>query len=139
MTQPGKPSIIGHEGVVERSDNNSVTVKIISTSACSSCHAEGVCSVSGKEEKIIEVTGHYDVSAGDRVTVLMKQSDGFMAVFLGYILPLFVVIATLIILSSSLPELEAGIGSVFALIPYYLLIWIFRKRIGKKFTFTIKA
>jgi sigma-E factor negative regulatory protein RseC len=139
MTIPEKSKIIGHDGVVQKSDSNSVTVKIISESACSACHAEGICSLSGREEKIVEVSGYYNVAPGDNVTVLMKQSNGFRAVLLGYVLPLILLISVMIILASfSDSELITGTGAIASLIPYYLIIWLFRKRISKKFSFTIK-
>jgi sigma-E factor negative regulatory protein RseC len=140
MSGQGNLECIEHEGVVKESGDNFVTVMISSASACSGCHAEGSCTLSGKEEKIIDVTGSYNVSPGDRVTVLMKQSSGYAALFLGYILPLIVVLTVLIILiSASVPELISGLIAVAALVPYYGALWIFRNRIGKKFTFTIKA
>jgi len=131
---------IEHEGIVKSSDNKSVTVSIISSSACSGCHAEGICSLSGMEEKIVEIQGIYSVAPGENVRVLMKQSSGFTAVLFGYVMPLVLVLAVLIILvSASVPELTAGIGSVAVLFPYYLIIYLFRNRINKKFTFTLKA
>jgi sigma-E factor negative regulatory protein RseC len=140
MTRSTKSDTIGHDGIVQKHDSNSVTVKILSESACSDCHAEGACSLSGKKEKIIEVHGSYNVVPGDNVTVLMKQSTGYTAVFLGYVIPLILLITMLVILASlSDSELIAGIGSIAILIPYYFLVWLFRNRINKKFTFTIKA
>lgn len=131
---------INHEGIVIKGDDKSLTVSISSVSACSGCHAEGVCSMSGKEEKIINVTGHYSVKPGDKVTVLMKQSMGYTALLLGYILPLFTVVLFLIILSSfKMPELIAGIISIALLIPYYTVLYFFRRKINQKFTFTLKA
>ncbi|MCX6334488.1 MAG: SoxR reducing system RseC family protein [Bacteroidia bacterium] len=140
MSSQGKTESIEHDGIVQESGNNHLTVRISSASACAGCHAEGSCTMSGKEEKIIDVTGSYNVSPGDKVTILMKQSAGYTALFLGYILPLIVVMAVLILLISiSVPELTAGLGAVGVLIPYYSALWLFRKHIGKKFTFTIKA
>src|SRR4030065_513073 len=128
---------IEHEGIVKSSDKKSVTVSIISSSACTGCHAEGICSLSGREEKTVEIPGIYKVVPGESVTVLMKQSSGFAAVFLGYVLPLILVVAMLIILASiSAPELTAGLGAIAILIPYYLALYFFRKRINRKFTFS---
>jgi sigma-E factor negative regulatory protein RseC len=136
----GKTECIEHDGIVQESGNGSVTVRISSASACSGCHAEGSCTMSGQEEKIINVTGSYNVSPGDKVTVLLQQSAGFTALFLGYIIPLLLVVTLLIILISvSINELIAGLCSIGILIPYYFILWLFRNRIGKKFTFTIKA
>jgi positive regulator of sigma E activity len=131
---------INHEGVVQSISNNSVIVSISSTSACSGCHAEGGCTLSGKEEKIIEVTGSYNVTKGDRVIVLMTQSMGYAALVLGYLLPLFSVVIILIVLTSlGASELISGISSLAVLIPYYTVLFLFRKRINKKFSFTLKV
>jgi sigma-E factor negative regulatory protein RseC len=130
---------IEHAGIVQKSDNISVTVIISSESACSGCHAEGFCSLSGKEDKIIDIPGRYNVEPGQTVTVLMKKSMGYSAVMLGYVVPLILVIALVIILGSmSLPELITGLGSIAVLVPYYLILWLFRKRINNNFRFTIK-
>lgn len=131
---------IEHEGVVKSADNKSVTVSIIAESACSGCHAEGLCSLSGKEEKIVEIQGTFNVSPGETVRVLMKQSSGYAAVLFGYVLPLILVVTVLIILASSgVPELAAGLGSVAVLAPYYMVLYFFRKRIDRKFAFSLKA
>jgi len=130
---------IEHEGIVQKSDNNSVTVSIISSAACAGCHAEGICSLSGREEKTIEIPGIYRVHPGDNVTVRMKQSQGHTAVFLGYVIPLILLVAILIILISlSVPELTAGLAALAILIPYYLMLYLFRNRISRKFIFTLK-
>jgi positive regulator of sigma E activity len=131
---------IEHDGIVKSSDKKSVIVTISAPSACSGCHAEGMCSLSGRKEKTVEIPGVHNVLPGDSVTILMKQSTGYSAVFLGYVLPLILVVASLIILVSlSVTELAAGIGSLALLIPYYLTLYFFRNRIDKKFTFTLKV
>jgi sigma-E factor negative regulatory protein RseC len=140
MKNSGSFGTIDHEGIVQKADEKSVIVSISAASACSGCHAEGSCTLSGKEEKIIEVSGRYNVKPGDTVTILMKQSMGYAALFLGYLLPLTSVIAILIILISlKVQELVAGLTSLAILIPYYLILYFFRKRINEKFTFTLKA
>ncbi len=140
MSIQGISECIEHDGIVQESGINHVTVMISSASACAGCHAEGSCTLSGAREKIIDVTGNYNVSPGDKVTVIMKQSAGFTALFLGYIFPLILVMTILIILVSlSIPELTAGLGAIAVLVPYYSVLWLLRKHIGKKFTFSIKV
>jgi sigma-E factor negative regulatory protein RseC len=132
--------VVHHEGIVQKNSGDFVTVNISSVSACSSCHAKGSCNVSESEAKIIEVNGNYDVRPGDPVTILMKQSMGYSALFLGYILPFFLIIASLIILSSiEFAELTAGLFSLAMLVPYYTILFLFRKQINKKFDFTLKV
>lgn len=131
---------IQHEGVVQKADEKSVIVKIISYAACSGCHAEGFCTMSNKEDKLIEVTGNYNVNPGDNVIIMMNQSMGYTAILLSYILPLVAVLVLLIILISfSVSELAAGLFSLVILVLYYIILYLFRNKIDKKFTFTLKA
>jgi sigma-E factor negative regulatory protein RseC len=140
MNNTKNSGIINHEGIVQKIEDTSVIVSISSSTACSGCHAEGSCNIAGKEEKIIKVTGKYNVNPGDRVTILMKQSMGYAALFLGYLLPLVSVVTVLIILVAlEVPELPAGLLSLGILIPYYTILFFFRRRVNEKFTFTLKA
>lgn len=139
MNSAKESGIINHEGIVQKIDDTSVIVSISSSTACSGCHAEGSCNLSGKEEKIIEVTGKYNVQPGDKVTILMKQSMGFAALFFGYLLPLISVVTVLIIfVAMKMPELIVGLLSLAILIPYYIILFLFRKRVNEKFIFTLK-
>lgn len=140
MDENKNKGIISHEGIVDKKDNNSVVVRITSSSACSGCHAEGFCNITGEKERLISVTGSYNVSPGDHVILLMKQSMGFMALFLGYLLPFVILLAGLVVfLAMSVPELTAGLLSISVLFPYYLILYLLRDRISKKFYFTIKS
>lgn len=131
---------IQHDGIVQEIGNNSVLVTISSSTACSGCHAEGLCNISGKEEKTINITGNYNVSPGDPVIVQMKQSMGYKAIILSYLIPLVILIISLAVLDSlEVKELISGLVSIGILIPYFLLLLLFRKRINRIFTFTLKT
>ena len=78
--------------------------------------------------------------AGDKVEVIMKQSDGFTAVFISYLIPLIIVVTSLIVLLYlRFPEPVAGLLSIFFLLPYYLGIYFFRKKINDRFVFSLKV
>jgi sigma-E factor negative regulatory protein RseC len=140
MKDPKGKNTISHKGIVQKSCNESVTVLITAESACSGCHAEGSCSISGKEEKYIVVKGSYEVNEGDTVTVAMEQSTGFTALFFGYVFPVLPVIISLIVfMSLGFPELVSGLLSIATLIPYYLILYLFRNKINDKFNFSIKV
>jgi len=131
---------VSHEGIVCKKDNNSVIVRIKSSSACSGCHAEGYCNITDNKEKLINVTGSYNVNPGDPVIILMKQSMGFRALILGYLLPLVILVASLVVfLGMQLSELTAGLLSIAILLPYFLILYLLRNRISNKFNFTIKT
>jgi positive regulator of sigma E activity len=140
MKKSGSHETIQHDGTVKKVDGNSVIVSIKSGSACSGCHAEGICGISGKEEKIVDIKGKYNVSPGDPVTILMEQSTGYKAVVLSYLIPLLIVISSLIILNSfSVSELISGLVSISLLVPYFLILYLFRKKINRSFTFKLKT
>jgi positive regulator of sigma E activity len=133
-------SIIDHEAIVQRKGIDGITVKITSVSACSGCHAESSCVLSGREEKVIEIPGKYDLGPGDRVVVTMKQSSGYEAVLLAYFFPFIIVTALLIFLISvGINELVSGLIAISSLVPYYALLFLFRKRISRRFNFTLKV
>ncbi len=140
MRREGVSGIIEHDGKVQDVDSNSIVVKIIASPACSGCHAESVCSLSGKKEKFITIGGKFDLKTGDDVTIIMKQSQGLKAVMLGYVIPFLVLVSCLVILVSlSVSELVAGLASVAVLVPYYLILCFFKDQINQNFTFTIKT
>jgi positive regulator of sigma E activity len=131
--------LIEHDGIVRQVNPNNVIVEFSSDCNCSGCHAEALCNISGKHDKSIEISGNYNVSPGDTVTVLMKEAMGYKAVILGYLIPLMLVIAGLsVMVSIGLKEFIAGIGSIAILVPYFFLLRLFRERINSSFTFSIR-
>ncbi len=131
---------ISHPGIVEQVTDDKIIVKIIAMSACSSCHAKGMCNVADMEEKIVEVRKipHRDFQKNDQVTVSMKKSLGSRAVLLGYIFPFVLMIATLLlVLFLSGDEGVAGLSAILILIPYYWLLYIYRSKLKSTFSFTI--
>lgn len=130
---------IEHKGRIDFIDNNKINVSILAVSGCASCHAKGVCTAADMQEKSIEVfnfTNQYEV--GEEVNVVLKQSLGFRALFLGYVLPFILIFLILIILTLiTNNEAISGIGALFVLVPYYIILYALRNKIRKKFTFTI--
>jgi len=130
---------IEHSGVVKSVENKHVTVNILSHPACSGCIASGICDLSGNANKEIKASAGHEVKAGDKVLVVMKRSMGFRALFLGYLLPFIILMLILIVLTSlSVSEPVSGITALFSLIPYYTIIYLRKKKVGKSFSFTIK-
>ena len=126
-------NIITHQGIVENISGSQVFVRIIQTSACSTCSVKGHCSSADSKEKVIEVT---DTSSawkiGDEVTIMQ-------AVLLAFLIPLFLLIFGLFIFKTVLhSELYGAFAALAVLIPYYYIIWLNRTRLKQKFSFTIK-
>jgi sigma-E factor negative regulatory protein RseC len=127
-----------HEGIVTKTEADSVTVLLSSAVACTGCEAGGSCSLAGAEKKILKVEGAWGVRQGEKVVVSMKESQGYSALMLGYVIPLAVLLLTLVICEAlSGSELFSGLMSIAVLVPYYILLFAFRSLISKKFTFKL--
>jgi sigma-E factor negative regulatory protein RseC len=133
-------NLIDHEGTIDRIEDGVAHVKISSESACAACHAKGVCGAADQEEKYLDIPlREASYQSGERVRVQVARHLGFRAVALGYVYPFLLLMTVLILLIlSGTPELKAGSVALLSLVPYYLLLYVFRKRIESTFTFSIK-
>jgi len=132
--------MIDHDGIIENIEKDVAHIKIYSQSACSACHAKGVCSAADQEEKFLDIPvkdGNYD--SGEVVKVQVERRLGFKAVALGYFYPFLLLMTVLISLSlAGVGEMKAGLFALLSLIPYYLVLYLSRKRIESTFTFSIQ-
>jgi len=131
---------IEHRGLIGSIIDNKISVSFIALSGCASCHAKGFCTAADMQEKSIEIfdsSNQYKV--GEEVNIVLKQSLGFKAVWLGYVLPFLLVLFLLIVLTVLTGnEAISGIGAISVLVPYYLLLFVFRKKLQRTFSFIIQ-
>lgn len=127
------------KGIIESVNNNRITVRIDRGSACGHCSAQGLCNLAESTERIIEVNNSTQLfSIGEWVQVTMSRSMGNKAILLGYFIPFVLFISTLLILSAyGLPEWITGLVSLLILIPYFIILYIFRERLRRTFSFSI--
>ncbi|MCP4310445.1 MAG: SoxR reducing system RseC family protein [Bacteroidetes bacterium] len=132
--------MIDHDGIIDRIEGDVAHVKINSESACAGCHAKGVCSAADQEDKFLDVQLKGEAfSPGEVVKVLVARRLGFKAVGLGYFYPFLLLMTVLIALTmAGTEELTAGLFALLSLIPYYLALYLARKRIASSFTFSIQ-
>ena len=133
--------IVTHKGKVIHLEGLDVRVMIESISACAACHAKGMCTLSDKEDKIIDIKVSAERAAklnvGDEVMVAVSQQRGMQAVLLAYILPAIVVILSLILLLKLLPEPLAILSALAVLGVYYYVLYLFRNKLNAKFVMSI--
>ncbi|MEA3444544.1 MAG: SoxR reducing system RseC family protein [Bacteroidota bacterium] len=136
--QVNKP--IEHKGRVESIRNGIVKVNILVQSACASCQVKGACSVSDMENKSIDIrTSKTNYKTGEMVNVQMQQSQGFKALFLGYVLPFILVMLVLGIgTSAGISEGISGLSSLIILLPYYLALYFLKDKLQQTFSFSIQ-
>ena len=132
---------VSHEGTILEITPEFTTVEIIAQSACAACHARGLCGVADEKQKIIMVpTDPYgSYKEGDKVLVLLKKSMGMKAVWISYVIPLFILMILILSLSSvTVHEVYAGLAGIGGVALYYLVIYLFRDRLPNDFVFYIK-
>ncbi len=132
---------VSHRGRITEITPEFTTVEIISVSACAECHAKGLCGMSEAKVKQISVpTDPYsDRKPGDEVDVVLKKSMGLKAVWISYVIPLFILMILILSLSSvTVHEVYVGLGAIAGVALYYLGIYLFRDRLAKDFVFYIK-
>jgi sigma-E factor negative regulatory protein RseC len=133
-------SDIKHIGFVKEVRGSSLVVNIVNQSACSTCHAQGACTVADFQDKEIEIQNFSKFySPGQQVTIIFRESQGFTALLFGYVLPFVLVLITLIIALSVLNnELIGGLLALAILIPYFTTLWFFRHLLKKVFKFEVE-
>jgi positive regulator of sigma E activity len=133
---------IEHPGTIEKIEGTKVWVNIMPQSACGSCHSKTYCGMAEVANKLIETRAsiHQTFIPGQQVTVALRKSLGYKALFLGYLIPFTIVILSLIIiLYFTNNELAAALISLFTLIPYYAILFFRKQQIRASFQFYIKS
>lgn len=136
-----KPSTLEHDGIVSSIENGIINVTIVATSACASCHAKGYCSAFGNADKIIEINSekYPDITPGDNVRVIIRESMGMIALLLSYIFPV-VVLLIVLFATFNLTNHEglAALASIGAVALYYVVLMLLKNKIKKHFTFELE-
>jgi sigma-E factor negative regulatory protein RseC len=134
------PSKIDHEGKILEIKGEKITVGILNVSACSGCHAKGACTMSDMKEKSIDVIDYSNrFEVGETVKVTYRESLGWFALMLAYVIPFVLVLLILFIASSvTNDELISGLLALSVIPPYYIILSFFKGRLKKTFSFTIE-
>ena len=132
---------ISHEGIVTNTNGDEVEVKILSKSACASCNIKGACNMSEMKEKIISIPRPRDkeFSVGQEVRISMGLGQANKTVIFAYVIPVIILIGMIFTLNSL--KLDEGINaliSIGSLVPYYLILFLFRGKIKRKFEYEIQ-
>ncbi len=123
--------LIEHSGTVERTEAGKVFVRITSHSACGACSARQACGLAETQEKIVEVAAS---EAG-----AVRRRIGILSVALAYGGALVVLLAVLglTVGAAGWSEGRGALASLGAVLLYYMVLWLFRRRIEHTIQFTI--
>lgn len=133
---------ITHRGRVVSIGKDTVSVEIVSQSACASCHAAGLCGSLDQTRKIIEVRT-YGIpprcAVGDEVIVCLAKKMGLKAVLLSYVIPLLILLILVVSLQTIVAsELLLGLCAVGGVALYYLALYLRREKLAEEYEFYIK-
>lgn len=132
---------ISHSGIVESVSGGCVKVRILQISACAACKVAGYCHASESKEKIVEVrsSDSAQYKPGQEVVVCASKDVAGRALLLGFGWPFLILVGVLI---ASLylfhDEGLAVLCALLALVPYYLVLYLCRDRIGQKLSFRLE-
>ena len=131
---------ISHEGIVTRITDDELEIKILAQSACAACHAKSACGMGEQAEKILTVPRpkDRDFILDQKVNVQMAIGQGNKAAVLAYLIPIILLLAVLFVcLGLGVNEGLAALISIIALIPYYIVLYLQRDKLKKKFEYSI--
>ena len=132
---------IYHDGKIIEITPEFTSDEIISSSACSQCHAKRLSGFSEEESKVVMVpTSPYtERKVGDTVTLALKQTMGLKAVWISYVIPLIILMILVLSLSSVIDnEVWTGLAAIGGVALYYLVIWLLQDKLKNEFVFYIK-
>ena len=131
--------MIRHSGIVEQVAGNRAVVRIGQTSACAGCHAAKMCMASEHKDKRIEGVLLEPVQAGDEVEVQVRETLGWLAVLLAYIVPFILLVAAVAGFNKlGWSEAQAGTAALVSVAVYYVILRLFRNKLQRTFTFEIR-
>ena len=136
-----KETVIRHAGKVMSVSGSQLKVESLAQTACAGCHAKAVCGASDGRTRIIPVRRSDDgsIAVGDEVDVIIRQGQGFKAVLIAYLIPLFILLVLLLTLPMFFEnELVTGLGALGFVALYYLVLAQFRDKLNSGFIFTVE-
>ncbi len=125
---------------VTQVENNTVYLKMRSCAACQGCAAKEYCGLSETVDKQLSVqTPEASLfQVGEEVDLIINSGQGLKAVILGYVLPLFLLVGTIVIATLlGISEFISGISGIIVLIPYYFGLFLLKDKLKNAFQFKI--
>ncbi len=133
--------LLEHRGVVSEVGEKMVEVEFVTESACGECKAKGLCGVDEGDKRFVTVwepNAQYFV-VGEEVMIGVSEVMGMKAAVYAYIIPFFILIGGLLLTTRlGWGEVAAGLSSLGVMCLYYVVLWLFRRRIEKEIVFKIR-
>lgn len=132
---------VSHEGIVTKITDEELEIKIMAQSACAACHAKSACGMGEQAEKILTMPRpkDRDFALNQKVNVKMAIGQGNKAAILAYLIPIVLLLAVLFsCMGMGLDEGPSALISIVALVPYYIVLYLLRDKLKRRFSYTIE-
>ena len=131
-----------HSGTVVEKSTEKYLVQITLNDACGHCSNQKACAIFTSDKRIIEIvrdTCTPEAEVGEKVNVRMQTQSGLQAVFYAYLLPVLLLMCVIVVLYIfRLGEQAVALSAVGTMGLYYLAFYFFRRKLEKKFSFTLE-
>ena len=117
-----------------------IEVEVCRPEACAACKAKSVCSEGGGEGKRMTlINDGQGYAAGEQITLVMRRSSGLKAVLIAYLVPVFLIVAALLIFQAmQVKDIIAAVATLGILGLYFLIVRLLRGRINRELTIEIE-
>lgn len=135
-----------HKGTIRQSatvirvDASEIEVEVCRPDACAACKAKSVCSEGGGQGKRMTLLNDgQGYRVGEQITLVMRRSSGLKAVVIAYLVPVFLIVAVLLIFQAThLNETLSALLTLAILGLYFLVIRLLGGRIKRELTIEIE-
>lgn len=134
MATNGDTHTIHRDGVVESVRGNRIAVRVARASACGGCKVSDHCNASQCRNTVVYVysSAASTYNIGDPVTLSGTTSMAFRSVLIGFGVPLLLLmVAAPLLLAVTGRESIAAVGALATLIPYYIILYFLKDKIGR--------
>lgn len=139
----GPDGYIEHHGVISKVDRNEglITVDITDTGDCHACAAAKLCGKARTKSHntlTIDVENAGQFLPGDKVTLRGSERLHRRAILLATVVPSILLVASMLavyLMSGS--QFIACISALVAMVVFFVVLWVFRDKIDREFTFTV--
>lgn len=126
------------KGKIISEENGMFHIEIVSASACSGCHQKNSCAMIEQKLKVVEVPAREGYVVGDEVRLEVGVGTGMRAIVIGYFIPFVLLVGVLITVAEVYDnEVIAAMLAVMSIFLYYLVLFLFKNRIKKKFVINL--
>lgn len=133
---------IDHQVMVRSVDagRGIVTVELAEATTCSGCAAASICNPRGKKMETFEVAVAHPEAyhVGERVLMRGTAMMHRKAITIATVVPsvaLIVVMVLIYVLTAN--QGVAAVGGLGSMVFFFVLLWLFRDRLAKEFTFQL--